>query len=147
MPARPCRHPGCPRLVTERGRTYCEKHAASVKKPCRNSRCPNLVPVTSNYCSSCLTGEMARYNAARGSARSQGYDRVWERVRLAYLGANPLCERCKAAGRVTEAALVHHRVAITDGGERLDEANLEALCRPCHEREHSNGARRKPVGG
>ena len=31
------------------------------------------------------------------------------------------------------ASVAHHVVPINDGGPRLDQANLRALCRDCHE--------------
>lgn len=43
-----------------------------------------------------------------------------------------LCQPCQAEGRVTPAAEVDHIVPKAKGGS--DEmANLQAICRPCHQ--------------
>jgi 5-methylcytosine-specific restriction protein A len=39
-----------------------------------------------------------------------------------------------ARGRTVAARVVDHVVPIKDGGARLDWANLESLCVPCHNR-------------
>lgn len=142
MTVRPCRHPGCPRVVRERGKTYCEYHLERVKRPCRNPRCPNVVKIGEQYCPDCEKAEEKRYDEQRGSARQRGYDRAWEKLRNAYLQRHPLCERCERRGHVVPAEIIHHRIPITEGGARLDEANLEALCKTCHEREHGRWWRR-----
>lgn len=41
-----------------------------------------------------------------------------------------LCEHCLAAGRVTVATRVNHKVPLIQGGPDTDE-NTENLCRPC----------------
>ena len=53
----------------------------------------------------------------------------WQKVRDRYAKRNPLCEMC---GKPTQE--IHHRQPV----ERRPElafvvANLQALCRPCHE--------------
>jgi 5-methylcytosine-specific restriction protein A len=53
---------------------------------------------------------------------------AWKALRAAVLAAHPWCG-CGA--RTTE---VDHVRAVRDGGAPLDEANLEALCKPCHSR-------------
>ena len=68
----------------------------------------------------------------RQSASKRGYDRKWQRVRAIKLSSDPLCERCERHGIVEPATEVHHRIALADGGERLDTANLESLCKRCH---------------
>lgn len=66
-------------------------------------------------------------------ASERGYDAAWRRVRNAYLAAHPLCEACLPAGRYTTAVDVDHIVPIAaDPARRLDAANLQALCRSCH---------------
>ena len=72
----------------------------------------------------------------RESAAGRGYDRRWRRLRAMWLRRHPLCQACADEGRVTPAELVHHVVAIEDGGARLDQANLESLCRRHHEAKH-----------
>lgn len=70
----------------------------------------------------------------RGSASSRGYDQTWRKVRASYLLRHPLCVVCGRAGRTVEAAEVDHIVPIANGGARLDERNLQALCHSCHSR-------------
>lgn len=70
----------------------------------------------------------------RESAAARGYDATWRRLRLMKLARNPLCEPCERAGLLTVAIEVHHVKPLSEGGERLSLANLESLCRACHER-------------
>ena len=112
-PLRFCTWPGC----NELGRgTYCEAHqkAADEKR----------------------AGDKARYQRGREKTAAQGYDGNWQKARLAYLSRHPLCERCEQAGVICPAILVHHRLAIRDGGARLDAGNMMALCNDCHEAIH-----------
>ena len=73
------------------------------------------------------------------------HSKAWKRARAAYLdNVDGICERC---GR--PAAIVHHRRYITpemldDPGTTLDFANLEALCRDCHNKEHFEGRSCEP---
>ena len=53
-----------------------------------------------------------------------------ERRPLARPGARPLALATSAAALV--AWKVDHIMPLRDGGDPLDEANLQALCRPCH---------------
>ena len=70
----------------------------------------------------------------RASARQRGYTRRWEIARAAYLQLHPLCVRCKAHGRVAPASVVNH-ITPHKGDQALfwDEANWEAVCKPCHD--------------
>lgn len=68
--------------------------------------------------------------------------RMWRRVRKAKLAMNPLCERCRASGRIEAATEVHHRMAVRDGGDLFDVAGLESLCKPCHSRESAESGQR-----
>ena len=68
-PARACREPGCPGLVTEAGAARCPEHQQAYRQA---------------------------LDAGRPSARRRGYDRQWERVRSAFLAAHPRCTFCGA---------------------------------------------------
>lgn len=64
-------------------------------------------------------------------------------MRIEYLQAHPLCERCSAEGKITAAIDVHHRQPVESAHtirdmERLayDWHNLQALCIPCHIKTH-----------
>jgi 5-methylcytosine-specific restriction endonuclease McrA len=61
----------------------------------------------------------------------------WMRLRKAFLSANPVCIDCLAEDRVEPATIVHHRLERLHRPDLdLDEANLEALCSPCHTKRH-----------
>ena len=57
------------------------------------------------------------------------YQRVAERVRL----DQPLCPQCQALGFTVAGAEVDHIVPLSQGGSLMDRANLQHLCRPCHD--------------
>ena len=69
----------------------------------------------------------------RGKAGRRGYDADWRQARDLYLAEHMVCERC----RRQLSSLVHHRRPLREGGNRLDPANLEALCRKCHGLAHA----------
>ena len=77
----------------------------------------------------------------RGSATERGYDLAWAAARNLYISVNPWCEPCWKAGDRTRATIVHHKIPIKDGGDRLAYTNLEAVCRSCHAKveEHETG--------
>lgn len=52
----------------------------------------------------------------------------WRKTRNAYINANPLCEMCLKAGRVTPGEVVDHITPIIDGGAKFDFSNLQTLC-------------------
>jgi len=72
----------------------------------------------------------AQYVAARPSP-SRIYGRRWQKLRAAYLAANPLCE----CGCNHPAQVVHHKRAHHgDTALLLAWDNLQALTKPCHDR-------------
>lgn len=106
---------------------------------CTRPGCPGIV--RAGVCSECGPRKAQRdatYDRERGSAAARGYDRRWQRLRLMYLRSNPFCADCAAAGQVTQATEVHHKIAKRDGG--LDQwENLQALCKPCHSKRTAAG--------
>ncbi len=72
------------------------------------------------------------------------YDtKKWKQLRKAYLIEHPICERCEAAGIVSVAEHVHHKIELTEENVNnplitLNPENLEALCFDCHRKEHHN---------
>lgn len=101
-PATPCSQPGCPELSHER---FCPTHAKA---------------------------EDQRYRTyQRDPAINKRYDHRWRKIRNAYIQAHSLCEHCQENGRVTPAQEVDHIIPLDKGGTH-DEANLQALCKPCH---------------
>jgi 5-methylcytosine-specific restriction protein A len=106
-PKRPCSHPGCPALTDGR---FCEQHKQA---------------------------ENRRYNKyQRDPKTGKRYGSEWRKVRARFLTSHPLCELCHKDGRLTPAALVHHKRKLTDGGTH-DADNLMALCDSCHSRLHA----------
>lgn len=69
---------------------------------------------------------------ARLNPSKRGYDWNWTRLSRAYRKIYPLCRICLDIGKPTPGALVDHIIPLDEGGERLDEKNMQTLCRPCH---------------
>lgn len=70
--------------------------------------------------------------------------RAWRKLRKGFLDKNPLCATCEKADVVTVATVADHIVPISRGGERLDEANLQPMCKKCHD---SKSAKEKSGAG
>lgn len=104
-PKRPCNHPGCRRLTTER---FCEEHMREYRQ---------------------------RQDRERGTAHERGYDAKWRRARAAFLREHPLCRECEREGRITPATVVDHIRPHRGDQELFWSAdNWQALCKPCHDR-------------
>jgi len=58
----------------------------------------------------------------------------WHRLRTAQLRDNPLCRLCADLGHTTPATVVDH-IQPHKGNESLfyDAANLQSLCKRCHD--------------
>lgn len=69
------------------------------------------------------------YDDNRLPSHLRGYDTEWHKLRNHFLRKHPLCNRCNNI-----AEMVHHKIPIKNGGERLSIDNLESLCRKCHEK-------------
>ena len=77
----------------------------------------------------------ALYERGRPSASARGYDRRWRRYRLMYLREHPLCVMHERKGQVREATVVDHiKPHRNDSKIFWDLSNLQALCKPCHDR-------------
>ena len=105
-PKKPCRYPGCARLV-EADESYCPEHKRLAAQ------------------------QYERYGRPEENKKRYGYR--WRRIRTLFLAAHPLCEMCRKVGRLTEATEVHHILPLAHGGAH-DEENLMALCKACHSR-------------
>lgn len=84
----------------------------------------------------------AKRNAVRTDARKMRQkiymSARWQRLRVAYLAEHPLCEMCLANGITREAEDVHHHISVSaDPSRAYDWANLCAICKECHGREHA----------
>ncbi len=104
--------------------------------PCPHPTCDNYVGTKGNYCT-----EHSRLPkvAMTKQAAKKFYDSVgWKRARRLKLSVTPWCERCLKVFAVQ----VHHKIPLRDCSisERLAQANLRALCIPCHnEEDHRTG--------
>jgi 5-methylcytosine-specific restriction enzyme A len=106
----------------------------ATSKRCRNKNCVNLTKAPSGFCPDCEVkynkGKWSRIGA-KGTPAERGYDQAWARLRKMYIRAHPMCELC---GQLAE--IVHHKVRIREGGDRLNEDNLQSLCKQCHDKGH-----------
>lgn len=67
----------------------------------------------------------------------------WQQLRRKKFTANPVCEACAAAGRVTPTEEVHHIIPVESGATEAemkklayDYNNLQSLCKACHSAIH-----------
>ncbi len=65
------------------------------------------------------------------------------RLRRWFLRHHPLCAHCLKRGFTTPATEVDHIKPLREGGARLDQINLQALCKPCHSRKTARGGVRR----
>ena len=72
-----------------------------------------------------------------GEMREFYSSKAWRSLRRYKAQISPLCEECERKGLVEPGREVDHRIAIKDGGQRLDINNLQNLCRSCHARKSS----------
>lgn len=72
-------------------------------------------------------------DSLRGNRHQRGYGTAWEKQRKRILDRdNGLCQPCmRSTGRVTMATEVDHVIPKARGGSDAD-ANLQAICNPCH---------------
>lgn len=76
---------------------------------------------------------------------------AWRKNSRAYLASvDGLCERCRSAGKLVPAVIVHHREHLTAESIRdpmmaMGWDNLEALCQECHNKEHFGNPRVREV--
>lgn len=107
MPSKPnipCKHPGCPKLVSPDQR-YCEDHKINRQE----------------------NPERRQKTAERG------YSSTWRIARKRFLEANPLCVECKKYGKFVKATDVDH-IIPHKGNPKLfwDETNWQPLCHRHH---------------
>ena len=72
----------------------------------------------------------------------------WKALRRDQLAAHPLCWYCHKIGHITAADTVDH-ITPHRGDKALafDPANLQSLCKPCHDRHADAKDRGKTVAG
>lgn len=79
--------------------------------------------------------ERPRRDDRRPSSYERGYNKRWQKARLLFLAAHPLCAECEREGKVEPATVVDHVVPHRgDYGRMWDEGNWQALCAWHHNR-------------
>jgi len=59
--------------------------------------------------------------------------RAWRRLRKYHIQQYPVCKWCKEEGKLTiEKLIVDHIIEINDGGDMLNQDNLQTLCLSHH---------------
>lgn len=78
--------------------------------------------------------KMPSWRADKRKTAERGYGAAWQRARLAYLKANPLCVMCAKDGRTTPANVVDHKIKH-EGDQVLfwSQDNWQSLCKPHHD--------------
>ena len=85
------------------------------------------------YCPKHKRSEGTDYERQRGSAAKRGYGRRWQKARLRFLRANPLCKSCDQAGQTVPATEVDHiKPHRGDAARFWDASNWQPLCKSCH---------------
>ena len=84
----------------------------------------------------------ALYEKTRLSSHDRGYNTKWQRVRLSYLKAHPLCVQCQAEDVVEPATEVDH-IIPHKGNKKLfwDNSNWQPLCKRHHSEKTSTEGR------
>lgn len=68
------------------------------------------------------------------TTNERGYTYRWQKARVRFLSANPLCAYCQREGRITAATVVDHRIPHRGDADLFwDETNWQALCATHHD--------------
>ena len=102
---------------------------ARTPPPCRDKLCRKTTRHAHGYCDEHADQAKAWTRGRAGRGRG---GRAWRRIRDAVMVRDRyLCQACKRKGMATPASSVDHIKPEAEGGRTVD-ANLEALCGPCH---------------
>lgn len=106
----------------------------SAPHPCGSPGCSALVPRGRSRCELHQHAAEATDRQQRGSSAERGYDSRWQRYRVVFLAANPLCKPCDVKGRTSAATVVDH-ITPHKGDHRLfwEPTNHQPSCKPCHD--------------
>ncbi|QDY79306.1 HNH endonuclease [Streptomyces qinzhouensis] len=108
------------------------------RRPCTAPGCPELTP---------RGGRCPKHQKEADRAREAGgrtYDTRWQRVRRAYLYANPWCVLCSALANVADHHPVSRRELIARGEPNPDAwKHMRPVCASCH---NAETAQRQPGG-
>ena len=86
------------------------------------------------------------YDQSRASANAWRRQKPWRVLRRMILEQNPFCVECRTRDVYREANEVDHIRAVSAGGDKYDQNNLQALCKSCHSRKTQREiAARKPA--
>lgn len=100
---------------------------------CPRPGCPNRLPHRqARLCAAHDQAERRRFEESRPSSTARGYDRRWQRTRVAHLAREPDCRACGAPA--TEVDHITRRSTLLARGVRNPDAHrfLQSLCHPCH---------------
>jgi 5-methylcytosine-specific restriction enzyme A len=102
--------------------------------PCAKPHCPQLCARGQRYCPEHETAAHRADAARRGNFRERGYSSKWDRFRLQFLKANPLCVMCKKDGRIAPARVCDHVVPHRGDPKKFwnPDGGFQALCISCH---------------
>lgn len=99
----------------------CPQPCANERYGCRNKR------TQGSYCDDCAADKKAERQRSESDPRY--HTAAWTKYTRWFKRRNPICSRC---GR-NQTKIVHHIVAVTDGGDFWDTENHDGLCFDCHE--------------
>ncbi len=107
--------------------------------PCAFPGCSQLVE--KGYCDLHARSKRSFYKA-QDENRSFYSSGKWQRLRGWFIRRNPVCVWC-----LRPAEVVDHILAMKDGGEALNDNNLQSLCNSCHQRKRGQEAHHIRGGG
>lgn len=108
--------------------------ASAAPRPCTYPGCGVLVRDGSGRCAKHQHIERKESDARRGSAHERGYTSAWQKARIHFLRAHPLCVAHQQLDEVEPATVVDH-IKPHKGDKALfwDRANWQPLCKSCHD--------------
>lgn len=116
-------------------------------KPCRKCK-KALTRCRSGYCEQCKPADETNWSGwqkQKGNRHERGYGNAWQKLRLTILDRDEhLCQKCLAQGVFTRGTHIDHITPKSKGGTD-DPANLQTLCKPCHD--HKTATERREGAG
>ncbi|SHO52877.1 5-methylcytosine-specific restriction endonuclease McrA [Desulfopila aestuarii DSM 18488] len=109
------------------------------KVVCRG--CRTSTSNASGYCDACRDQAGTKRRTKKGDPFY--WSPQWLRFRDWYRKKSPLCEECKADGKLVPMDVVDHIVELKDGGAPLSEDNVQSLCSHCHSKKTARAKRER----
>ncbi|ANZ98177.1 hypothetical protein BFC20_10920 [Brochothrix thermosphacta] len=120
------------------------------KHQCKVAHCRQLIDYTDQYCDTHAhigikrkQEQAQRYNeTTRNNEFNKQYTKFyqsseWKQARMTKLVNQPLCEECLKNKNVKQGQIVHHIIELKEDWEqRVNQNNLETICRECHNKHH-----------